>query len=36
MSFFFFYKMENKKIKQVLSGGWYQKEKEDIGKGVGR
>jgi hypothetical protein len=32
----FFSKMEDRKVKQVLSGGWYQWEGEDIRKGCGR
>jgi hypothetical protein len=28
--------MENRKVKQVLSGGWHQREGEDIRKGCGR
>jgi hypothetical protein len=32
-----FSKMEDRKVKQVLSGGWYhQKEEEDIRKGCRR
>jgi hypothetical protein len=31
----FFSKTENRKVKQVLSGGWHQWEGEDIRKGVG-
>jgi hypothetical protein len=27
--------MENRKVKQVLSKGWYQWGREDIGKGGG-
>jgi hypothetical protein len=31
----FFQKIENRKVKQVLSGGWHHGRGEDIRKGVG-
>jgi hypothetical protein len=34
MSFCFFSKTENRKVKQVLFGGWYQWEEEDISRRV--
>jgi hypothetical protein len=37
MSFFFFFsKTENRKAKQVLTGGWHQWDRENIRKGYRR